>query len=300
MSNVLPREDKTPVGIFLMATAVLFFVFIDSSAKWLAIAGIPFIQIVFARYFGHLVYAVIYFIPKEGLSIFRSNAPGRQSLRSLFLLLSTTLNFAALKFLPLTVTTTISMALPIVITLLAMVILKEKVGIRRLMAVFVGFVGVLVVIQPWGATFQPALLISVASLIFASLYFVMTRMLAGIESIATHQIWSSGLAAMVLLPFAMNVWVWPETWGQIAFLLAIGFFGLTAHIFVTSAHRFADASKLAPMSYTQVFYAAVVGVLLFNTWPTVWTLVGGAIIICSGLYIWQREKALGKLNSKRP
>ena len=102
-----------------MALAVVFFTCIDASAKWLTIADIPVTQIAFARYAGHLIYTLVLYLPQEGVSIFKSNAPGKQFLRSSFLLLGTFLNFQALKYLPITVTTTIMFASPIVITLLA-------------------------------------------------------------------------------------------------------------------------------------------------------------------------------------
>lgn len=297
MSSVLPREDKTPIGILLMALAVFFFICIDSSAKWLAFAGFPIAQIVFARAAGHLVYAVIYFVPKDGVGVFRSNAPKRQFLRSSCLVASTFLNFLALKYLPITVTTTIQFAQPVLITLLAMIFLGERVGIRRFAAIVVGFFGVVVVIQPWGVEFHPAMFLSLLVLICASVYFMLTRMVAGIEHNATQQIWSSAFPALVAMPFAFNVWVWPETWTEIVILLVIGFFGAKGHILATWASRLANASTIAPLIYTPIFYATLAGVLLFDTWPTFWTAIGGAIIIGSGLYIWQRERILAQRNS---
>lgn len=293
-NRVRPREERGAAGVGLMLLAVIFFTCIDTSAKWLNIAGFPVLQIVFARYAGHFLYAFLLFMPQEGLQAFRSNAPGRQVLRSSFLLSSTICNFMALKFLPITVTTTIAFAQPIVITLLAIPILGEKVGIRRIIAVCVGFLGVLVVVQPWGAAFHPAMLLSLAALFIASMYFIMTRMLAGVESNATQQLWATLLATLVLAPFAMRVWVWPDSAGQWAVLCAIGAFGAAGHILATTAHRWADASILAPMIYNQIFTAAAASILVFATWPTVWTLAGGAIIIGSGLYIWQRERVLAR------
>jgi drug/metabolite transporter (DMT)-like permease len=272
-----------------MALAVVFFTCIDTSAKWLAIAGFPVSQIVFARYAGHLIYTLALYLPQEGVSIFKSNSPGKQFLRSSFLFIGTFLNFQALKYLPITVTTTIMFAGPIVITLLAVPLLNEKVGSRRVLAVCTGFFGVLVVIQPWGTAFHPAMFFSLATLVLASLYFIMTRMLAGIESNATQLVWSAALATIALSPFAWHVWVWPETPGQWIVLCAIGCFGALGHISATTAHRWAEASILAPLVYSQVFWAALAGILIFDTYPTVWTLGGGAIIIASGLYIWQRE-----------
>lgn len=275
----------------IMALAVVFFTCIDVSAKWLNIAGFPVLQIVFARYAGHLIYASILFAPREGVAMFHSHAPGRQFIRSCFLFIGTFLNFQALKYLPITITTTIAFAGPIVVTLLAIPILGEKVGARRLIAVCVGFLGVLVVVQPWGAEFHPAMLLSLSTLLFASMYFIMTRMLAGVDSNATMQVWSSAVATIALAPFALRIWVWPETTAQWVFLLVIGAFGALGHICATLAHRFADASILAPIIYAQIFLASIAGIVMFATYPTIWTLVGGLIIIASGLYIWNRERA---------
>ena len=285
-----PREHRVFAGVLAMALAVIFFTGIDTSAKWLSIVGIPVLQIVFIRYAGHFLISLVIYVPREGFGVFHSNAPKRQVLRSCALFMGTVLNFQALKFLPITVTTTISFAGPIVITLMAIPILGEKVGLRRIIAVCVGFLGVLLVIQPWGQSFHPAMLLSLCVLLMASTYFIMTRLLAGVETNATQQVWSSGISTIVLAPFALNVWVWPNNGVDWAVLGIIGFCGAMGHIAVTTAHRWADASILAPLIYTQVFWAALVGVVIFNTYPTVWTLAGAAVIITSGLYIWRRER----------
>lgn len=291
MSQALPREDRTASGVLMMMLAVVGFTCIDSSAKWLILAGLPALQVVFARYAGHFIVAVALYGTQEGRQAFVSNAPLRQLLRSFFLLGSTLCNFTALKFLPITVTTTIMFAGPIVVTLLAIPILGEKVGLRRIVAVCIGFLGVIVVMQPWGLSFHPAMFLSLAALCMAALYFIMTRLLAGIEGNATQQIWSSGVAMLALFPFVLGGWVWPQGGDWIAFCL-IGLFGAGGHIAAVIAHRRADASILAPVIYIQIFLAAGAGIVLFDTWPTVWTLGGGAIIIASGLYIWQRERTV--------
>lgn len=290
MAIARPREERTTAGVLLMALAVTFFTCIDSSAKWLILAGLPTLQVVFMRYLVHWLLAMTLYLPQEGASALVSNRPRLQFLRSLFLLGSTVLNFSALKFLPITVTTTIMFSGPIAVTLLAIPLLGERVGIRRIAAVCVGFIGVLVVMQPWGASFHPAMFLCLGAMVSASMYFVMTRLLAGVEANSTQQIWSSGVAAFALLPFVFGGWLWPETPMQWVIFFAVGCFGAGGHISATIAHRWADASILAPMVYVQVFTAAVAGILVFSTWPTVWTLGGGAIIIASGLYIWQRER----------
>jgi len=288
--TVAPREDRVVIALGAMALAATFFTLTDTSAKWLVLAGIPAIQVVFARYAMQFTLAVVAFVPKEGLSSFRSRSPLLQVVRSMSLFAGTTLNFIALKYLPLTVTTTIMFAGPIVVTLLAIPVLGENVGRHRIGAVFVGFIGVVVVIQPWGAAFHPAMVLSIASLIFASIYFLMTRMLAGIERTSTSQLWTGGLATLCLIPFVTTFWIWPDTAAEWAFFCLVGLFAGTGHILATSAHRMAEASVLAPVVYIQIILAAVVGVVMFNTYPTLWTLIGGAIIICSGIYIWYRER----------
>ncbi|MGH1414210.1 MAG: DMT family transporter [Pelagimonas sp.] len=289
MNTAAPREERTPVGILLMALAVVFFTCIDTTAKWLILAGLPALQVVFARYLGHFIFALVFFTARQGTAAFRTQSPGQQALRSVFLMTSTICNFIALQYLPITVTTTIMFAGPIVITLLAIPLLGEQVGIRRILAVCVGFIGVIVVMRPWGTGFHPAMLLNVVALTLASLYFIMTRRMAGKESNSSQQLWASGLATLVLLPVVLPLWTWPEGSVWIGFCI-IGPFGAFAHISATTAHRLADASILAPVIYIQIFLAALAGVLVFNTWPTIWTLAGGLIIVASGLYIWHRER----------
>jgi drug/metabolite transporter (DMT)-like permease len=299
LKTIAPREDKVGLGVTMMALAIFFFTCIDTSAKWLILAGLPALQVVFVRYAVHFLFSLVFFIPKEGFDAVRTNNPWKEFFRALFLFVSTICNFTALKYLPITVTTTIMFAAPIVVTLLAIPVLKEKVGIRRIVAVCVGFIGVLVVMQPWGTAFHPAMLLNIAALALAAMYFVMTRLLAGIERNSTMQLWSSGLATLCLAPVALPIWVWPTQVIEFIVLGGIGLFGAFGHISATYAHRLADASILSPVVYIQLFLAAAASFLVFGTWPTLWTLVGGLIIIGSGIYIWQRERSLLAQRQKR-
>jgi drug/metabolite transporter (DMT)-like permease len=291
---VAPREERIVLGLGFMALAVMLFTMIDTSAKWLVLAGLPAMQVAFLRYAIHFLLAVVVFVPREGLSAFDSYSPKLQVLRSASLFIGTCLNFMALKYLPITVTTTIMFAGPILVTLLAIPMLGEKVGRHRIAAVCVGFLGVIVVMQPWGTGFHPAMLLNLGALVGASIYFLMTRKLAGIENNSTAQLWAAGLATFCLAPFALSQWVWPTAPADWVFFVMIGIFGGIAHILVTSAHRLADASILAPVIYTQIFPAAFVGIVFFNTYPTVWTMGGGLIIISAGVYIWYRERQAKK------
>ena len=205
-------------------------------------------------------------------------------------MVSTCLNFIALSYLPLTLTISFFFAIPIVTTLLSIPLLGEKVGIRRMSAVCVGFLGVLVIVQPWGASFHWAVIFSVGALVTASLYFVMTRLLTGVDSNGTCQLWSTTVAAICLLPVLFSGIAIPENYIDLMIFLSIGVIGAVSHILVTLAYRFAPAKTVAPVTYVQAIYAAAFGYFIFGTIPTIWTVIGSLIIVCSSLYIWWRER----------
>ncbi|MEN8889354.1 MAG: DMT family transporter [Celeribacter marinus] len=290
MAVARPREERLTAGVLIMIAAVTCFTGIDTSAKWLSTYGLPVMQIVFVRYAMHFALSVAVFVPREGISAFKSNVPKKQLVRSGALMVGTFMNFWALSYLPLSLTVSIAFATPMVVTLLAIPFLGEKVGLRRVLAVGVGFIGVLIVVQPWGADFHWAVVLSLCALLSASFYYIMTRMIAGEEANSTMQLWSSGLATLLMLPLAVQHWIWPHDMSGWIVMGLIGTFGMMGHVFVTTANRFADASVLSPMIYTQLISATIVGYLVFGSLPTVWTLVGAFIIIGSGLYIWNRER----------
>lgn len=286
-----PVEQNIGLGILLMVLAAGLSTGLSASAKWLLTEiTMPLFQVVALRYAVHFTMAVVLFVPRHGPGVFRSNAPGQLLLRSMFLVMATILNFLALKFLPLTLTTTIMFAGPIVINVLAVPMLSERIGGHRIVAVIAGFIGVLVVVQPGSAAFQPAALFSVGAVIAASLYYIMTRKLAGVDSNASIQLWSSGLATLCFLPFSIPVWIWPDATVGYLVVVSMGLFGALSHIASTAAHRVAEASILAPFSYAQIITATAVGVTVFGEQLDMVTYVGCGVIVMSGIYIWWRER----------
>ena len=295
MNAAAPREDRLSLAVALVLGAFFFFIMIDTSAKWMVGAGLPALQVVFIRYAGHFTATVVFLLPKEGRDIYRSNAPIIQVFRSLLLVVSTMLNFLALKYLPLTVTTAVFFTTPIVVVLLSIPMLGEKVGLKRFLAVLVGFGGVLIVVRPLGASFHWSMLCSLGALMAASVYFVLTRMIAGRDNNPTGQFFTSGIPTMILLPFVISTWTWPQDgWSWVAACL-IGVFGFMGHSMITIGHRFAEASTLAPAVYVQVIYVSLISWLIFNQPPDGWTMLGTAVIIGSGVFIWWRERQLRKV-----
>ena len=283
-----------------MLGAFFCFATMDTSAKWLVTAAIPALQVAFLRYFFHFAWVLVLYAPRERKSLMASNRPGMQTLRAILLLSSTALNFTALVYLPLTVTIAIFFAVPMVVCLLSVPVLGEKVGIKRFLAVIVGFVGVLIIVQPWGETFDYHVLLALGALLTASGYFVMTRLIAGVDSNSVTQFYAAGIATLVLAPFAFYYWVWPVKPLEWFVPMLLGSLGMLGHTMVTRAHHYAEASVLAPMVYSQMIYIIFYSWIIFDTTPDITTVIGTVIIIMSGLYIWARERKIQNPDTSIP
>lgn len=293
-TTVAPIEERRLLGIGLVLAAYLFFVCLDSSAKWLGLAGIPALQVMFVRYAVHLGLAAGINLPRKGMDLLRTRNFKLEMLRAATLVGSTLCNFTAVRYLPLTVTGAIGFTVPLIVTALSVFFLHESVGWRRWTAIAVGFVGVLIIVRPGTEVFHPATLLSLGGAVSYACYAMLTRRLAGVDSAGTQQFYGAALPTLVLAPFALATWVWPSTTIDWIVLSLIGVIGFAGHQFITVAHRFAPASTLAPFSYVQILFFSAASWLIFNQPPDVWLFVGAPIVMGSGLYIWLRERTLAK------
>jgi drug/metabolite transporter (DMT)-like permease len=287
-----PREERAALGVVLMTCAFLFFSLIDASAKWLVTGGFMILQVAWLRYVGHFLLTFCFYWRTEGHGLWRSNALVLQILRGIVLMSGTVLNFAALKYLPLTITIAIFFASPLLICLLSIPLLGERVGLRRFAAIGLGFLGVLVIVQPFGDSFNWAALLSLGALLSASMYFILTRMIAGRDDNAVSQFIPAGIGTFALLPFVIGEWRWPEGTIEIGLAIVIGLCGFVGHTFATLAARYAEASTLAPVIYSQIIFITALSWIVFSDPPDIWTIIGTGIIVASGLFVWQRERGL--------
>ncbi len=291
---VKPIEERRLRAIGFALIGYALFAITDSCAKWLAQSGLPPMQVVAVRYAGQLILIAALFAPTRGRDLVTTRAPWLEVVRGLFLMGSTICNFVAITFLPLTVTASISFTMPFILCALSGPLLGEHVGWRRWLAIAVGFVGVIVIVQPGTDAFHPAVLLSLLGVTFSALYFLMTRRLAGVDSTSTQSFYAGLVATICVLPFATGGWVWPSTPGQWIPFVLIGAAALTGHQFITTAHRWAPASVLAPFNYSLIVYLTASSWIVFNEPPTVWIFVGAPVVIGSGLYIWFREQQLAR------
>jgi drug/metabolite transporter (DMT)-like permease len=204
-------------------------------------------------------------------------------------MMSSVFNFLALHYLQLAEAVSIGFAAPLMVTALAGPILGEWAGPRRWAAVIAGFVGVLVILEPTPDHFRVEALFSVGAAISNAGYLLTTRFLAGTTSAAAMLIFGTLISALLLTPVLPPIAVPPPYWTVMAALIVTGAMGALGHYCLIVAHAKAPSIVLAPFAYTQIVWMVVSGYVVFGDWPGPTTLVGGAIVIASGLYILYRE-----------
>lgn len=283
-------------GIAILLGAVVCFACMDASAKWLG-RELPPLQVAGMRYAISLVVAVGFLRLWRRPALMRSRRPGLQCLRALCLVGSTLGCFFAVRRLPLTLVTSINFSAPLVTALLAGPMLGERIGPRRLVAVLVGFAGVLVITRPFGGGLSPAMGFAVVGALANSFYYITTRQLAAHDASETTMFYTSLVGTLVVSPVAPFVWQAPSGWPVWTVLAGLGVLGAVGHWLLILAHRHAPASTLAPFFYAQILGAVLFGFGVFGDWPDRWTVLGGSIVIGSGLYLLHRERVRDKFPS---
>jgi len=277
------------VGIGIASLTYLIFTLLDGSAKWL-VGTMPVIMVVWLRFTMHAVMATALFLPLRGAALVRTRYWRWHAARALMFTVMTGVNFWALQYLQLTVTTSIQFTVPILIALISATLLGEKLGAGRWIAIVAGFAGVLVIVRPGSAEFHPAMLAAVVNAIIYSIFMLMTRRLAAYDSPETIQYLPAVGAAIVLTPFAIAGWEWPDTWVEWTVACLLGVLGATGHHLLALAHRYARSAVLAPFVYQQVIYMTLFGYLVFGDVPAAPVWIGAAIVVASGLYLFHRER----------
>jgi drug/metabolite transporter (DMT)-like permease len=279
------------VAIGLMALATVCFAALDATAKYLAdTRGVPVPQITWLRFAGHVVFSAVVLWPFALRPSLRSAKPLIQIVRSCFMILTTALNFFALKYLQLDQNVTIFFLTPLLVAALAGPLLGEWIGWHRVVAIAAGFVGVLVVMHPGIGSFHWAMLLVLGATVGYALYNIATRYLAAYDPPSVTQTYTPLVGVLVMTPFGLAAWQWPESWFLWLLFASLGFWGGLGHWLLILAHRHAPAPVLAPYIYLGLIWMSFAGFLVFGDIPTEWTLAGGAIVILAGLYLFARER----------
>jgi drug/metabolite transporter (DMT)-like permease len=274
-------------GIWLILASTVFLACSDALAKYLSLT-LPPIEIAWFRF---LVFFVI-LIPvmvRASPRVFRSTRPGLQVWRGVALVSSSVFFISGLRFLPIAEASATGFVAPLFVTALSIALLGEKVGFRRWAATMTGLIGVLIVVRPGSSAFHPAAILTIVSALGWASTLVITRMISGKDRAITTMAYSAitGLCLLTaMVPFA---WVAPS-WRDVFIAVGIGVASTTGQWIVVLAFRYADASVLAPFSYSQLVWVTILGIFIFGEVPDLWTVTGAAVIIGSGLYTAHRER----------
>lgn len=294
-----PIIAAATLAVLMMLVANLGFAIVDTSTKWLLGLGYAALQLAFLRY-------AVQFAVTCGLLAWGGDPGIRQArphfpmliFRGSLLIASTILNFVALQFLSLTVTSAIMFSAPIIVCALSGPLLNERVGQFRWTAVMLGFAGVLVVIRPFESSFSWAAGLMLFAATGLALYSLMTRKLAQDVAPLIMQFILGLTGTLVLAPFAWVFWVAPETPFDAVLMAGLGLFAWGGHELLIRAHKLQEANYLMPYTYSYLIFMTAASLLVFKDVPDVWTLAGAAMIAGSGLAIWWRERMLTAMKAR--
>jgi len=228
-------------------------------------------------------------LPGSHLFALRTVRPGLQVMRGVALLGSSLFFISGLRFLPIAEASATGFVSPLLVTALSIVFLGESVGVRRWLATAVGLIGVLIILRPGSSAFHPAAFFPLVSALSWACMLIMTRMMSGREAVMTTMTYSAIVGIGILTALVPLVWVAPS-WHDILFGILIGVASTAGQWIVVLAFRYADASVLAPFSYTQLLWVSILGFLVFGEVPDIWTVTGAVFVVASGLYTAHRER----------
>jgi drug/metabolite transporter (DMT)-like permease len=276
--------ERTLLGILALLASTALFPVSDVASKVLT-ATLPGIEVAWMRYLVFVVMTVPLLLRDR--SLLRTTRPGLQAGRAVASATSTALFIVAFGMMPVANATAIGFMAPVVVTAMAALFLREKVGLRRWSAALVGLAGVMVIVQPGGSSFSLASLVPLCGSVASALAVIGTR-LARDERPETTMLYQAVVGFAVVTVLAAFDFHMP-TWNDVAIGCISGFFATVASLMQVFAYRHAAASLLSPFTYTQLLWAAGLGYMAFGTVPGPSMLAGAAIITASGIYTAWRE-----------
>jgi drug/metabolite transporter (DMT)-like permease len=283
------HQPNTLRALAFMLVGMLTIPLVDVFAKFLGQQSVPILMMVWSRFFFGAIAALPFVLMRTGAQGLTSQHPKLQALRTFFLIGGTTFFFAGLLYLPSADTLALYFINPILITAMSPLLLGERVDIQRWLMVFVGFIGVLIVIRPGFQALNLGVVFGLAAGFCGACYAIVTKRMSGrVDAIAMNfQTCLFGAVPLTLaLPF---FWVTPNAsqWGM---LIGIGAVAILSHVMIARAYDQADASLISPLAYTEMINAVAFGWFFFADFPDSYTFLGVAILIGSAIYISARER----------
>lgn len=286
-------KDGAPISAILCVFGAYFaFTCMDTAAKYLVLSGMQPTFVAWTRYIGHFCFVAAMLRLPLNPHHFRVSNLRIQVLRSVIMVISGIAAYASLATIQLVDLIAIVFAAPLVTPVLAGMILGERLEWRRWVAVTVGFLGVLVVTRPGLGVFGIGHVYGMVAMITHCLFVILTRKLSLTESQESLMLIPGLIGTILLLPVVPIIGTMPRDPVQWIVMLSLGSISVLGMFLMIKACKVVEASILAPYSYLQMLWTVCLGYLVFNQLPDLWTVVGAAIIACSGIYLMQRDRQL--------
>ena len=289
----MPRSKET-IGMLFGILGYLSFSILDATQKTLILYHSVF-QLLLVKYFFVLFLSLIESKRKNNFSFYKSKNIKLQILRSFLSVIESGCFVLSFKYLSLADAHSIGSLAPVIVVALSAIILKEKVSPKIWVAIFIGFIGVLIILRPTSSIFDPKALLPLVAAFMLGLYQVVTKKVSEDDTNETSLFYTSIIGLIIMTLLATNFWTPVESSSYIMFL-AIGiFFSLGLYLQIIALSK-ARASILQPFHYTLIFWAIIFGYIFYNDVPDMFTIVGAIIITASGIFVLNHSSKLIKIS----
>ena len=287
-------EQNTRLGIWLMIATTLVFALQDGISRHLA-GEYSVFMVVMIRFWFFAVFVTAMAARKAGglRNAVRSHHPMLQITRGVLLAAEVCVMVVAFVMLGLVESHAVFTSYPLLVAALSGPVLGEKVGWRRWTAIGIGFVGVLIILQPGVRVFSPAALVPLLSAFMFALYGLLTRYVSRRDTASVSFFWTGAAGAVAMTP--LGLWAWePMTradWGWMGFLCCTAAF---AHWLLIRAYEVAEASAVQPFAYLQLVFASGIGIFVFGEALHLNVAIGAAVVVCAGLFTLWRQRVTAR------
>ena len=283
-------KQNERLGILLMIITTIVFASQDGLSKYLATEYNVY-MVVMMRYWFFAAFVISMSSRKNGgiMRVAKTKSPILQIFRSLILVAEVCVTVLAFTLLGLAETHAIFASYPLIIAMLSGPILREYVGWRRWLAICVGFIGILIILNPGNGIFSPYALVPLAGAILFALYGLLTRYVGQFDNSSTSFFWTGIVGCIAMTVVGLNFWD-PVSRSDWSLMLLLSASGVVGHYLLIKCYEVAEASAVQPFAYLQLIWASVIGIIIFGEQITTNILIGACIIVGAGLFTLWRER----------
>ena len=276
-------KSKESVGILFGIFAYLSFSILDAIQKTLVLHHSIF-QLLLVKYFFVLCLSLFESKRKNNYLFYKSKNIKLQIFRSLLSMIESGCFVLSFKYLSLANAHSVGSLAPVIVVALSAIILKEKVSPKTWIAIFIGFIGVLIILRPTSSIFDPKALLPLIAAFILGLYQIVTKKVSNHDTNETSLFYTSLIGLIIMSLLSSKFWT-PVDKSSYSMFLGIGiFFSLGLYLQIIALSK-ARASIIQPFHYTLIFWAIIFGYIFYNDIPDMFTVIGAVIITCSGIFV---------------